>query len=137
MHGVSVARQVINQPMSTDIHPDLRTANQRRFSRDLEFASALSNPHYLHQLSEQGVLDDPSFLRYLNYLEYLRQPSFAKYLVYPQALRFLDLLKHEDFRRAVADSAWPHDTAAKQIAHWATWRREGDDGATSADRGPA
>lgn len=112
--------------MPLDIHPELRAANQRRFSRDLEFASALSNPYYLHQLSEQGVLDDPSFLRYLNYLEYLRDPKYAKYLVYPQALRFLDLLKYEDFRRAVADSAWPHDTAAKQIAHWATWRREGD-----------
>ncbi|WFD44461.1 suppressor of hpr1 [Malassezia psittaci] len=99
-----------------------RQQNQQRFSRDLEFLSALCNPFYLHQLSQQGYLDDPNFLRYLNYLNYFREPRYVQYLPYPQALYFLDLLTHAEFRMAVADTAWPHDTAAKQIAHWATWR---------------
>ena len=100
-----------------------RVSNQQRFSRDLEFLSALSNPYYLHQLSQQGYFDDPAFLHYLAYLAYFRTPHYAKYLTYPHALHFLDLLQHEEFRLAVADSAWPHDTAARQMAHWATWRR--------------
>ncbi|WFD00039.1 suppressor of hpr1 [Malassezia yamatoensis] len=98
-----------------------RQQNQQRFSRDLEFLSAVCNPFYLHQLSQQGYLDNPNFLRYLNYLNYFREPRYVQYLPYPQALYFLDLLTHAEFRMAVADTAWPHDTAAKQIAHWATW----------------
>ena len=101
-------------PTSLD---SVRVANQQRFSRDLEFLSALSNPFYLHQLSQQGYFDDPAFLRYLDYLNYFRAPRYVKYLTYPQALYFLDLLQHESFRKAVADTAWPHDTAARQIAH--------------------
>ena len=103
-----------------------RVANKQRFSRDLEFLSALSNPFYLHQLSQQGYLNDPAFLRYLSYLDYFRAPPYVKYLTYPHALHFLELLQHAEFRSAVADSAWPHDTAARQIAHWATWRRTAD-----------
>lgn len=106
---------------TTEPSPE-RSANQQRFSRDLEFLSALCNPFYLHQLSQQGYLDDPDFLRYLAYLDYFRAPQYVQYLTYPQALHFLDLLKHAEFRSAVGDTAWPHDTAAKQIAHWATWR---------------
>ena len=113
-----------------------RVANQQRFSRDLEFLSALCNPFYLHQLSQQGFLEDPSFLRYLAYLDYFRAPEYVQYLTYPQALYFLDLLKHAEFRSAVADTAWPHDTAAKQVAHWATWRN-GDAAAHDRDVAPA
>lgn len=110
------------QGSEAQVNAELRQENQKRFSRDLEFLSALSNPHYLHQLSQQGFLSDPAFLRYLEYLGYFRRPQYAKYLVYPQALKFLELLQHEEFRLAVGDTAWPHDTAAKQLAHWATWR---------------
>ena len=106
---------------ATELDPE-RVANQQRFSRDLEFLSALSNPYYLHQLSQQGYFEDEAFLHYLEYLDYFRAPRYVKYLTYPQSLYFLDLLKHEAFRSAVADSAWPHDTAARQMAHWATWR---------------
>ena len=113
---------MLHTATGTELDP-VRVANQQRFSRDLEFLSALSNPYYLHQLSQQGYFDDPAFLNYLEYLEYFRAPQYVKYLTYPQALYFLDLLKHEEFRSAVADSAWPHDTAARQIAHWTTWLR--------------
>ena len=113
---------MLHTATGTELDP-VRVANQQRFSRDLEFLSALSNPYYLHQLSQQGYFDDPAFLNYLEYLEYFRAPQYVKYLTYPQALYFLDLLKHEEFRSAVADSAWPHDTAARQMAHWTTWRR--------------
>ena len=108
--------------MATAAPSDARQQNQQRFARDLEFLSALCNPFYLHQLSQQGYLDDPNFLRYLRYLEYFRAPHYVQYLTYPQTLYFLDLLQHAEFRSAVADTAWPHDPAAKQIAHWATWR---------------
>lgn len=113
---------MLHTATGTELDP-VRVANQQRFSRDLEFLSALSNPYYLHQLSQQGYFDDPAFLNYLEYLEYFRAPQYVKYLTYPQALYFLDLLKYEEFRSAIADSAWPHDTAARQMAHWTTWRR--------------
>ncbi|WFD31796.1 hypothetical protein MSPP1_002835 [Malassezia sp. CBS 17886] len=106
---------------SESVDTALRAANQHRFSVDLEFLSALSNPFYLHQLSQQGYLDDPAFLRYLRRLDYFRTPAYAKYLTYPQALHFLDLLQNAEFRSAVADTApalRPYATAppAKEAA---------------------
>ena len=82
---------MLHTATGTELDP-VRVANQQRFSRDLEFLSALSNPYYLHQLSQQGYFDDPAFLNYLEYLEYFRAPQYVKYLTYPQALHFLCLL---------------------------------------------
>lgn len=96
--------------------------NQTVFSRDLEFLSSLANPFYLNSLAAQGVLSDPAFLRYLEHLRYFKHPRYARYLQYPHALHLLELLiEHPEFRAVCANAAWANDTAAKQVAHWATW----------------
>ena len=55
---------MLHTATGTELDP-VRVANQQRFSRDLEFLSALSYPYNLHQRAQHGYIDDPSFLNYL------------------------------------------------------------------------
>lgn len=86
-----------------------------RFTLELEFVLALSNPTYLQHLattyphlfnpppSPNNTIDATKFAAYLSYLyEYWRTPQYAKYLTHPAAtLNMLRLLQEERFRREV------------------------------------
>ena len=96
-----------------------------RFTIELEFVLALSNPYYLshlavtyhHLLSEpasassarkRNTTTDPNtpakqFAHYLRYLyNYWKTPEYSRYLTHPGAtLRALELLQEEDFRKDV------------------------------------
>jgi hypothetical protein len=48
---------------------------------DSQTIQALSNPHYLLELSSTGYLDSEPFLNFVTYLEYWEKPEYAKYLM--------------------------------------------------------
>jgi hypothetical protein len=95
------------------------SAPSARFTLELEFVLALSNPHYLSHLAvayphllhssadsktKPGEdTDADRFARYLEYLwSYWRTPQYSKYLTHPGAvLRNLERLQQERFRRDI------------------------------------
>ncbi|MCJ1307080.1 suppressor of hpr1 [Agyrium rufum] len=76
--------------------------NPTRFTLELEFVTALSNPSYLSYLATQKYLTNPVFVAYLDYLLYWTKPPYTQYLMYPEpTLKTLQMLQHEEFRRDV------------------------------------
>lgn len=77
-------------------------AGHSRFTIELEFVQALSNPHYLQHLALQKYLDNPEFIAYLKYLNYWSEPKYLKFLRYPgPTLRVLELVQSERFRKEI------------------------------------
>ena len=73
-----------------------------RFMQDLEFIQCLSNPFYLHYLSNSNYFKEPEFLNYLSYLQYFKKKEYMKYITYSRSLVFLDLIQYDFFRQALA-----------------------------------
>lgn len=108
-------------PTAAEVNP--------RFTLELEFVLALSNPAYLHWLSytcphlfnpptSDGLLPDTGadgdtednsdcakFTRYLAYLyAYWRRPAYSQFLTHPTAtLWILGLLQKEQFRKDIVN----------------------------------
>lgn len=113
--------------MTTPQEPSFFPPPNPRFTLELEFVTALSNPYYLSHLASTypHLLNPPSeehrgppsadasdsssdtdaecFARYIQYLHAtFSTPTYAKYLTHPGAtLRALRLLGEERFRREV------------------------------------
>ena len=66
---------------------------------------ALSNPHYLLQLSNTGYLDSEPFLNFVTYLEYWEKPQYAKYLMFVLSGSSLGTLACPSLRKVTTDLA--------------------------------
>lgn len=109
--------------MASPTSPDNDSyAGHSRFTIELEFVQALSNPYYLNYLAAQKYFDDPAFVNYLDYLQYWQQPRYTKFLSYPEVtLRVLEMLQQERFRKEILSP----DVAARLAQSWATAAQNG------------
>ena len=69
-----------------------------RLVQDIEFLQLLTNPNYLHYLSNNGYFQDNQFINYLKYLSYLNNPKFKRFITYSRCFIILNLLDNSVFR---------------------------------------
>ncbi|KAL7411422.1 SOH1-domain-containing protein [Mrakia frigida] len=112
-------------PEATTLSPE-REANKLKFELELEMLHALSNPHYLLELSNTGHLESEAFLNFIRYLEYWERKEFVRFVIYPHALHHRRLLLLEPFRQALRTNGQEvvGKLAEGQFQHWRSWRSE-------------
>ncbi|CAH7675256.1 SOH1-domain-containing protein [Phakopsora pachyrhizi] len=96
-----------------------KTENQIRFETDLEFVQSLANPHFVQELTLNGILKSECMINYLNHLKYFHQPNYSRFVRYPNALKILDLLNTSDqFRKMIENQECSQILTDKFIQHW-------------------
>ena len=89
-----------------------------RFEVELEFVQCLSNPVYLHWLSQQPFYENEAFINYLGYLQYWKKPEYAVWITYPHALFFLSMLQEKRFRDNLRRPDFFEHVYSQQGLHW-------------------
>ncbi|PLW52028.1 hypothetical protein PCASD_02110 [Puccinia coronata f. sp. avenae] len=87
-----MSSQMINPSIGEGEFQKNKEANQGQLEEDLEFVQSLANPHFVQELTLNGILGSEAMINYLKHLKYFHEPDYAKFIRYPNSLKILDLL---------------------------------------------